>query len=217
MLGLAGIARTSGTMGVVQKRPILTPGVANVASSAATARSQAATSWQPAAVAIPCTRAITGWGNSRNPASHACRAKTARDSLLGLSDHLRKVVPRTEDRAARSQNDDPGGRRVHRDRSQGCSSLVNSSNESAFRLSGRLSVKRTTPLVVFHEQDVGHRRSPITRQERAPRCLGKRARQPGPSSRPSGHRPTHGPKGTSSRPRGRVRPCIPARYGCALS
>ena len=41
---LAGTARTSGTMGVVQNRPILTPGVANVADSTATARSQAATS-----------------------------------------------------------------------------------------------------------------------------------------------------------------------------
>ncbi len=49
-------------MGVEQKRPILTPGVAKLASSEATARSQVATSWQPAAVATPCTAAITGWG-----------------------------------------------------------------------------------------------------------------------------------------------------------
>ena len=54
-------------MGVVQNRPIFTPGVANVASSAATARSQDATSWHPAAVATPCTRAITGWGSFLNP------------------------------------------------------------------------------------------------------------------------------------------------------
>ena len=46
-------ARVSATIGVEQKRPILTPGVANRASSAATARSQVATSWQPAAVATP--------------------------------------------------------------------------------------------------------------------------------------------------------------------
>ena len=51
--GFAGIARTSGTIGVVQNRPSLTPGVAKGASSAATARSHAATSWQPAAVAMP--------------------------------------------------------------------------------------------------------------------------------------------------------------------
>ena len=38
------------------------PEVAKVAVLAATARSQAATSWQPAAVAIACTLAITGWG-----------------------------------------------------------------------------------------------------------------------------------------------------------
>ena len=49
-------------MGVEQNRPMLTPEVAKVALSAATARSQLATSWQPAAVAIPRTSAITGWG-----------------------------------------------------------------------------------------------------------------------------------------------------------
>ena len=56
------MARDSGTIGVEQNSPMRTPGVAKRALSAATARSQAATSWQPAAVAIPCTRAITGWG-----------------------------------------------------------------------------------------------------------------------------------------------------------
>ena len=55
-------ARESATIGVEQNRPIFTPGVANRAVSAATARSQLATSWQPAAVAMPCTRAITGFG-----------------------------------------------------------------------------------------------------------------------------------------------------------
>ena len=43
----------TGTIGVEQNSPILTPGVANQASSEATARSQEATSWQPAAVATP--------------------------------------------------------------------------------------------------------------------------------------------------------------------
>ena len=41
------MARGSGTIGVEQKRPMRTPGVAKVA---VTACSQAATSWQPAAV-----------------------------------------------------------------------------------------------------------------------------------------------------------------------
>jgi len=36
--------------------------VAKLAASDATARSQLATSWQPAAVAIPCTAATTGFG-----------------------------------------------------------------------------------------------------------------------------------------------------------
>ena len=55
-------ARVSATIGVVQKSPILTPGVANHASSAATARSHVATSWHPAAVARPWTSAMTGCG-----------------------------------------------------------------------------------------------------------------------------------------------------------
>ena len=50
------------TMGVWQNQPPLPPGAAKPASSLATARSAVATSWQPAAVASPCTRATTGWG-----------------------------------------------------------------------------------------------------------------------------------------------------------
>ena len=58
-------ARETATPGVVQNNPIWTPGVAKEAVSAAMARSQEATSWQPAAVAKPCTCAITGWGSRR--------------------------------------------------------------------------------------------------------------------------------------------------------
>ena len=58
------MARVSGTMGVEQNRPMRTPDTANVAVSDATARSHAATSWHPAAVATPCTLAMTGWGTS---------------------------------------------------------------------------------------------------------------------------------------------------------
>ncbi len=54
--------RESATIGVEQKRPISTPGVAKRASLDATARSQLATSWQPAALATPPTAAITGFG-----------------------------------------------------------------------------------------------------------------------------------------------------------
>jgi hypothetical protein len=61
--GFLATLRVSGTLGDEQKRPRFTPLTAKRALSAATARSQAATSWQPAAVAIPCTRAITGTGN----------------------------------------------------------------------------------------------------------------------------------------------------------
>jgi hypothetical protein len=49
-------------MGVEQKRPRFTPGVANLEELEEMAKSQLATSWQPAAVAIPLTSAITGLG-----------------------------------------------------------------------------------------------------------------------------------------------------------
>ena len=55
--------RLKATLGVEQNRPKLTPLTAKRASRAATAKSHIATSWQPAAVAMPCTRAITGTGN----------------------------------------------------------------------------------------------------------------------------------------------------------
>ena len=54
--------RPTVTDGVPQNRPLLMPEVAKLAVLAATARSQAATSWQPAAVASACTLAITGCG-----------------------------------------------------------------------------------------------------------------------------------------------------------
>jgi hypothetical protein len=62
MATLRGRLRLSATMGVEQNSPILTPGVAKLASLSATARSVLATNWQPAAVAIPLTAAITGLG-----------------------------------------------------------------------------------------------------------------------------------------------------------
>ena len=55
--------RDSATLGVEQNRPRLTPLTAKHASLEATARSHIATSWQPAAVAMPCTLAITGSGS----------------------------------------------------------------------------------------------------------------------------------------------------------
>ena len=60
--GLRATLRLSATIGVEQNSPTLTPEVAKRAVSAATARSQEATSWQPAAVAMPRTSAMTGCG-----------------------------------------------------------------------------------------------------------------------------------------------------------
>ena len=63
MACLRDTLRDSATIGVEQNRPMLTPGVANFAACDATARSQLATSWQPAAVAVACTAAMTGCGS----------------------------------------------------------------------------------------------------------------------------------------------------------
>ncbi len=57
-----GMARVRATIGVVQNSPMLIPFTPKRTPSAATAMSQLATSWQPAAVAMPCTLAITGTG-----------------------------------------------------------------------------------------------------------------------------------------------------------
>src|SRR5712692_6741834 len=64
MARLRPTLRATPTAGVEQKTPMLTPGIANDALSDATARSHMETSWQPAAVAMPCTRAMTGCGIS---------------------------------------------------------------------------------------------------------------------------------------------------------
>ena len=80
-------ARASATAGVEQKRPMCTPGVAKRALSLATARSHVATSWQPAAVAMPSTSAIVGTASpamsrmarEHSPKSSALRAGGGRE------------------------------------------------------------------------------------------------------------------------------------------
>ena len=62
MACLAGMLRTKGTLGVAQNKPTSMPLTPNCTPWAATAKSHWATSWHPAAVATPCTRAITGTG-----------------------------------------------------------------------------------------------------------------------------------------------------------
>jgi hypothetical protein len=59
---LRATARESATAGVEQNRPSVMPDTANVARVDPMARSHWATSWQPAAVAIPSTSAMTYWG-----------------------------------------------------------------------------------------------------------------------------------------------------------
>ena len=96
------------------------PLVAKVALSAATARSQVATSWQPAAVAMPCTLAITGWGRP-TMVCIICAAAVEEGVVvraLGCCPHLLQVVAGAEGLASGAQDDDVdghvGGERVER-------------------------------------------------------------------------------------------------------
>src|SRR3546814_4169544 len=77
-------------MGVEQNRPIFTPGVAKRAVVEATARSQVATSWHPAAVAVACTLAITGCG--RRTIASIMREQAAKVGV-GSRLHAASAVP----------------------------------------------------------------------------------------------------------------------------
>ena len=114
---LRGTLRDSATLGVEQNSPKLTPLTANFASLDATARSHIATSWQPAAVAMPCTRAITGTG-SRWIDSIIARAAVEQRAVVverRLGAHLLQVVPGAERLAGGGEHDD-ARRFVGRDR-----------------------------------------------------------------------------------------------------
>ena len=104
---LRPIERDTGTIGVEQNRPMFTPGVANRASSDAIARSHAATSWQPAAVATPCTFAMTGCGIScsRFMSVDAGREQLVVERVRGSCRPSRRgrARPRTRARCLRSR------------------------------------------------------------------------------------------------------------------
>ena len=103
-------------MGVEQNRPYFTPEVAKRLSSAATARSQAATSWQPAAVAMPWTRAITGCGRRvRAVITAEQRVEQGADRRVAqVGAHLLEVVAGAEG-LARTGDDHHPRRRVDGD------------------------------------------------------------------------------------------------------
>ena len=94
------------TIGVWQNHPPLPPGAAKPASSLATARSAVATSWQPAAVASPCTRATTGWGTCCiSVISSVQVASSDRMSARSAPATVGEVVPGAEHRAVAGQHD----------------------------------------------------------------------------------------------------------------
>ena len=79
----------------------------NFAWSAATARSHIDTSWQPAAAAAPCTRAITGCGNWVSfiiIAVHAVEER-ALPRVIDVRAHLGQVVAGAERASCAREND----------------------------------------------------------------------------------------------------------------
>ena len=98
--------RAIATIGVWQNQPPLPPGAANPADSAATARSQEATSWQPAAVARACTRAITTCGTSWIVCISSVQSfSRLRTSGSGRAGDVGEVVPGAEHRPLAGQHD----------------------------------------------------------------------------------------------------------------
>ena len=105
---LRATLRLSGTLGVEQKRPWSIPLTAIRASVLATARSQVARSWQPAAVASPLTRATTGWGEAGDAQHHAAATleQGFLERLVPVGVHLLEIVPRAERPARAGQHHD---------------------------------------------------------------------------------------------------------------
>src|SRR5262249_758302 len=143
---LSGTLRESGTDGVEQKSPRFTPLTAKRASHAATARSHCATSWQPAAVAMPCTRAITGIGSRRRLSirrEHCVKsrwwyASEGRARISRRSCPAQNALPapaRTRTRALASLSS----------ASSSPCSAASSPSDSALKACGRLSVSVMTP------------------------------------------------------------------------
>ena len=132
--------RATATPGVEQNNPYFTPEVAKRQSSLAMARSQAATSWQPAAVAMPWGAAITGTGTDwMVDISWLQTAKTSRSSSRVRSIISFRSWPAEKARPAPLRTmARTSGRAAWRSSSDVSSSIR--PVESALSCSGRLSV-----------------------------------------------------------------------------
>ncbi len=144
-------------MGVEQNRPMLTPGVAKRAVSAATARSAEATSWQPAAVAMPWTWAMTGFGQV-DDALHQAGAQ-GEDGFVscsgGVGADFPQVVAGAEGGAVGGEDDgvdggvsgdgfERGVERLHQGGGQGVAG------------GGTVQRQGRDVVAVVAEQDIGH-------------------------------------------------------------
>src|SRR5882724_5279642 len=138
--------RATPTPGVVQKIPLLIPGSANCATSLATARSHMATSWQPAATATPCTRAITGWGRrtSESIISLHCSKSAFCQDLPGCARISRRSCPAQKCLPAPARTTSFASSSFATRSSSACSA-ESIAVESGFIRSPRLSVKVATP------------------------------------------------------------------------
>ena len=128
---------------------MFTPGSAKVAVCAATARSHIETSWQPAAVAMPWTRAITGCGSVVSLVN--VRLHAAKSSRC----HAASACARSSFRSCPAQNPRPAAAstttrtpRSDAMRSSSASSAASIGRDSALKRSPRLSVTVQTPATV---------------------------------------------------------------------
>ena len=139
-------ARSTGTIGVEQNSPMLTPGVANRASSDATARSQAATSWQPGRGRDAVHPRDDGLRDLVQPGHdpHARREQLLVEAGVAVV----RSSPRGRDRR-RTPGPAPSitttrtsGSAATRSRASSISCMI--ASESALRRSGRFRVSRAT-------------------------------------------------------------------------
>ena len=139
--------RATPTAGVEQKTPTLIPGIAKDAVSAATAMSHIETSWQPAAVAMPWTRAMTGCGSF------------VKETIIRLQSSKRRRCQASSPACARisfrswpAQKPRPSAARTTT-RAEGSMAMASISSwiaaiisrERGLNRSGRFSTRRTTP------------------------------------------------------------------------
>ena len=212
---LGATVRVRATIGVEQNRPMFTPGVAKRDDSPATARSQLATSWHPAAVATPATCAITGRRRRVSCIITLEQRAKRRSRNSGSS------LERTSRRSCPAQNAGPapvstttctvGSASTSSSRAASASSM---GSDRALRAAGRFSVSVATWSRSERSTSGWSRLSPMVRPYRAARSRRGRRGSTGKAGRQrSGDGPGRYDRGTGLVP---VRRLVAGRWCIAV-